>query len=75
MTVLMGVSEVVTRIGCAFLLPVLFGYRGLWFVSPITWVCAAAVGGVRYYTGAWEKKARMSVDKWPEEQKNIDECR
>lgn len=57
-TVLMGVSEVVTRIGCAFLLPRLFGYRGLWFVSPITWTCAALVGGVRYYSGAWEKRQR-----------------
>lgn len=55
-TVLMGVSEVITRIGCAFLLPMLFGYRGLWFVSPITWICAALVGAVRYYSGAWEKK-------------------
>ena len=55
-TVLMGVSEVITRIGCAFLLPMLLGYRGLWFVSPITWICAALVGAVRYYSGAWEKK-------------------
>lgn len=56
-TVLMGVSEVVTRIGCAFLFPVLFGYRGLWFVSPLTWMCAALVGAVRYYSGNWKKKA------------------
>ncbi len=62
-TVLMGVSEVITRIGCAFLLPMLFGYRGLWFVSPITWVCAALVGGVRYYSGVWETKAKMRVEK------------
>lgn len=63
-TVLMGVSEVVTRIGCAFLLPFLFGYQGLWFVSPITWTCAALVGGVRYYSGAWEK--RQDVEKQQE---------
>lgn len=56
-TVLMGVSEVITRIGCAFLLPYLFGYRGLWYVSPVTWICAMLVGGVRYYSGAWKKKA------------------
>ena len=56
-TVLMGVSEVVTRIGCALLFPRLFGYRGLWFVSPLTWICAALVGAVRYYSGTWEKKA------------------
>lgn len=54
-TVLMGVSEIVTRIGCAFLFSGLFGYRGLWFVSPLTWVCAALVGAVRYYSGAWER--------------------
>lgn len=57
-TVLIGVSEVITRIGCAFLLPRLFGYRGLWFVSPITWVCAAMFGAARYYSGAWERKAQ-----------------
>lgn len=59
-TVLMGVSEVVTRIGCSFLLPRVFGYQGLWFVSPLTWTCAALVGGARYYSGVWEKKAKMS---------------
>lgn len=56
-TVLMGVSEVVTRIGCALLFPHLWGYRGLWLVSPITWICAMLVGAVRYYSGAWKKKA------------------
>lgn len=55
-TVLMGISEVITRIGCAFLFPGLFGYRGLWFVSPITWICAALIGAIRYYTGSWKKK-------------------
>lgn len=59
-TVLMGLSEVVTRIGCALLFPKLFGYRGLWFVSPLTWICAALVGAVRYYSGTWEKKAKES---------------
>lgn len=54
-TVLMGVSEIVTRIGCALLFSRLFGYRGLWFVSPLTWVCAMLVGAVRYYSGAWER--------------------
>lgn len=56
-TVLMGVSEVITRIGCALLLPMLWGYRGLWMVSPITWICAMLVGAVRYYSGTWQKKA------------------
>ena len=56
-TILMGVSEVITRISFAFLLSAWFGYRGLWWVSPITWVCAAGVGAVRYYSGKWEGKA------------------
>lgn len=68
-TVLMGVSEVVTRIGCAFVLPVFFGYRGLWFVSPITWACAALVGGIRYYSGGWEKKAALLADHDTQEEK------
>ena len=62
-TVLMGISEVVTRVSCAFLFPHMFGYRGLWFVSPLTWVCAALVGAVRYYSGTWRKKARRSIQR------------
>lgn len=57
-TILMGVSEVVTRIGCAFGFSALWGYYGLWWVSPVTWICAALLGGVRYYSGSWEEKAR-----------------
>ena len=57
-TVLMGVSEVITRIGLALVLPSVVGYIGLWFVSPITWVAAALVGGIRYHSNTWEKKAQ-----------------
>lgn len=60
-TILMGASEVVTRIGFAFLFSGLWGYRGLWWVSPVTWICAALVGGVRYYSGKWEEKARRQI--------------
>ena len=58
-TVLMGVSEVITRIGFSFLFNEWFGYYGLWWVSPITWVCATMVGAVRYYSGAWQDKAKI----------------
>ncbi len=61
-TILLGVSEVITRTVCAFLLPHLFGYRGLWFVSPLTWACAAAVGAVRYYSNAWESHAKKALE-------------
>ena len=58
-TVLMGVSEIITRIGFTFLFTAVFGYYGLWWVSPLTWCCAMMVGCVRYYSGKWEKKAQL----------------
>ncbi len=60
-TVLMGVSEVITRIGFSFLFSAWFGYYGLWWVSPLTWTCAALVGAIRYYSGRWQKKALISI--------------
>lgn len=59
-TVLMGVSEVITRIGFTFLFSAYFGYYGLWWVSPLTWCCAALVGAVRYYSGKWMGKVKIS---------------
>ena len=59
-TLLMGVSEVITRITFSFLFTKFFGYYGLWWVSPLTWCCAVAVGAVRYYSGKWEQIARRS---------------
>ena len=60
-TILMGVSEVVTRISLTFLLTAAFGYKGLWWVSPITWCCAVGVGAIRYYSGKWEDIARKQM--------------
>ena len=53
-TIWMGISEVITRIGFAFLFSYLWGYHGLWWVSPLTWWCAAGVGGLRYLSGVWK---------------------
>ena len=61
MTLAMGISEVVTRISFTFLFTAWMGYRGLWWVSPITWVCAVAIGAIRYYSGKWEELARKNV--------------
>lgn len=61
-TVLMGVSEVITRIGFTFLFSAWMGYYGLWWVSPLTWTCAAIVGAIRYYSGTWQKKALIHAD-------------
>ena len=60
-TLMMGVSEIITRVGFSFLFPALVGYVGLWFVSPITWVVAMIVGLARYYSKAWVKKAEANV--------------
>lgn len=56
-TIAMGVSEVVTRIGFAFLFSLWFGYHGLWWVSPITWVISAGLGTWRYLSGRWIGKS------------------
>ena len=60
-TILMGVSEVITRIGFTFLFTALWGYYGLWWVSPLTWCCATGVGAIRYYSGKWKDKARLQT--------------
>lgn len=60
-TILMGVSEIITRITFTFLFTQLFGYYGLWWVSPLTWVCAATVGAIRYYSGKWIETAQKQV--------------
>lgn len=60
-TLMMGVSEIITRVGFSFLFPAVVGYIGLWFVSPITWVVAMIVGLARYYSKAWVKKAEANA--------------
>jgi len=57
----MGVSEVITRIGFTFLFTAIWGYWGLWWVSPLTWVCATLVGAIRYYSGKWKDKAQIHI--------------
>lgn len=54
-TILMGVSEVVTRITFSIVFSHVWGYAGLWWVSPLTWWIAASVGAVRYASGKWKK--------------------
>lgn len=62
-TLYMGLSEVVTRVGFTFLFTAWFGYQGLWWVSPLTWVCAVALGAVRYYSGRWQHLAEKKMAK------------
>lgn len=60
-TILMGVSEIITRITFTFLFSSLWGYYGLWWVSPVTWCCATAVGAIRYASGAWQRIAEKQT--------------
>lgn len=61
MTLAMGISEVITRITFTFLFTSIMGYWGLWWVSPLTWVCAVAIGAIRYRSGKWEEIARRQA--------------
>ncbi len=56
MTIWMGVCEVITRIGFSLAFSLVWGYYGLWWVSPLTWCCAAGLGAIRYGSGVWQKK-------------------
>ncbi|MBQ4051382.1 MAG: MATE family efflux transporter [Oscillospiraceae bacterium] len=66
-TLYMGLSEVITRIGFTFLFTAWFGYKGLWWVSPLTWICAVGVGAARYYSGKWQKIAEEKMAKAAQE--------
>ena len=60
-TVAIAIGEVVTRISLAFLLSAKFGYHGLWWVSPITWLVSASIGFIRYLSGRWIGKSVVSA--------------
>lgn len=64
-TIAMGVSEVITRIGFAFLFSLWFGYHGLWWVSPITWLISAGLGTWRYLSGRWIGKSVVKNQETP----------
>ena len=61
-TIAMGISEVVTRVVFIMIFPRLFGFHGLWWVSPLTWVCASSLGLWRYLSGRWIGKAVTSAN-------------
>lgn len=56
-TMVMGLSEVGTRVLIAYWFSAKFGYTGIWWVTPITWVFAMLIGLVRYRSGKWKVKA------------------
>lgn len=44
-----GVFELLTRLAASYLLPGLFGYRGICLAGPFAWVSAAVPLGIAYY--------------------------
>lgn len=55
-TVWMSVTEIVARSVLAFLFSSLFGYVGIWWVTPIGWTASVLIGYFRYRSGIWEKQ-------------------
>ena len=56
-TVWMSVIEIGARSVLAFLFSWLWGYHGIWWVTPIGWVTVAVVGFLRYRSGKWKIKS------------------
>lgn len=55
-TVWMSVTEIAARSVLAFLFSALFGYVGIWWVTPIGWIASVLIGFFRYRSGVWEKR-------------------
>lgn len=55
-TVWMSVTEIAARSVLAFLFSRLFGFVGIWWVTPVGWTACAMIGYLRYRSGAWAKK-------------------
>lgn len=55
-TVWMSVTEIVARSVLAFLFSALFGYVGIWWVTPIGWIASVLIGFFRYRSGVWARR-------------------
>lgn len=55
-TVWMSVTEILARSVLAFVFSAMFGYVGIWWVTPIGWVASVLIGFLRYRSGAWTKR-------------------
>lgn len=54
-TIWMSSAEVLSRGTMPYLLGARFGYRGVWWATPIGWLLSLAIGVWRYRSGKWEK--------------------
>ena len=55
-TVVMSITEIIGRSVLAFLFAALWGYTGIWWVTPVGWVASLIIGVVRYRSGIWRRK-------------------
>lgn len=55
-TVWMSLTEIASRSVLAFLFSAMFGYVGIWWVTPIGWIASVAIGFFRYRSGVWIKR-------------------
>ncbi len=56
-----GMTEVICRIGGAFVMTALLGmdYRAIWYTTCVTWFVTGLVGWIRYCRGKWRSKALL----------------
>ncbi|MBQ3825131.1 MAG: hypothetical protein II811_03230, partial [Spirochaetaceae bacterium] len=50
-----GIAEVLSRIFFALLLSRNLGTWGIWFATPLSWLCGCIIPVVRYYKGTWKR--------------------
>ena len=66
-TVWMSISEIVARSVLAFAFSALFGYHGIWWATPVGWTGSALIGYLRYRTGKWKAKLKVTTESVTEE--------
>lgn len=59
-TVVMSFAEILSRGILPFVLSSWLGYYGIWWATPVGWTLSLVIGFVRYRSGKWKDKARVS---------------
>ena len=47
-------TDLILRVALAAILPVWFGYTGIWMAWPVGWIVATAISAVFYHRGSWK---------------------
>jgi len=55
-TIWMSITEILARSVLAFVFSAMFGYVGIWWVTPLGWIASLLIGILRYRSGAWAKR-------------------